>query len=159
MSFLGFLRHGESGEDDSRPPEAHPRWEAALTGETEAFLEGRIVEHLVAAGRVVPTWAVLNKLAHATPTELADLADLAEANGVPGNTPLPREPAYRAAQRLLACRLLARGAVPDEITRIQQAVLVPLELWLIERSEVETVTLRQVVRGACDVLDCGGFTG
>jgi hypothetical protein len=156
MSFLGFHRHGESGEDDSRPPEAHPRWEAALTGETEAFLEGRIVEHLVAAGRVVPTWAVLNKLAHASPTELADLA---ERGGIPGNTPLSREPAYRAAQRSLACRLLARGAVPEEITRIQQTVLVPLELWLIERSEVETVTLRQAVRGACDALDHGGFNG
>jgi hypothetical protein len=156
MSFLGFHRHGESGADDSRPPEAHPRWEAALTGETEAFLEGRIVEQLVAAGRVVPTWAVLNKLAHATPTELADLA---EADGGPWNTPVPREPAYRGAQRLLARRLLARGAAPDEITRIQQVVLVPLELALIERSEVETVTLRQVVRGACDALDRGGFTG
>jgi hypothetical protein len=32
-------------------------------------------------------------------------------------------------------------------------------LALIERSEVETVTLRQVVRGACDALDRGGFTG
>jgi hypothetical protein len=105
---------------------------------------------------VVPTWAVLNKLAHATSTELADLA---EADGVPRNTPLPREPAYRGAQRLLACRLLARGTVPEEITRIQQAVLVPLELALIERSEVETVTLRQVVRSACDALDRGGFTG
>ncbi|MGH9258762.1 MAG: hypothetical protein ACRD08_02520 [Acidimicrobiales bacterium] len=156
MSFLGFHRHGESGEDDSRPPEAHPRWEAALTGETEAFLEGRIVEHLVAAGRVVPTWAVLNKLAHASPTELADLA---ETDGIPGTTTLPREPAYRAAQRSLACRLLACGAVPEEITRIQQTVLVPLELRLIERSEVETVTLRQAVRGACDALDHGGFTG
>jgi hypothetical protein len=156
MSLLGFHRHGESGEDDSRPPEAHPRWEAALTGETEAFLEGRIVEHLLAAGRVVPTWAVLNKVAHASPTELADLV---ETGGIPGNTPLPREPAYRAAQRRLACRLLACGAVPDEITRIQQAVLVPLELWLIERSEVETVTLRQAVRSACDALDHGGSDG
>jgi hypothetical protein len=156
MSFLGFHRHGESGEDDSRPPEAHPRWEAALTGETEAFLEGRIVEHLLAAGRVVPTWAVLNKLAHASPPELVDLAEMGDTAG---NTRLPREPAYREAQRFLACRLLARSAVPDEITRIQQAVLVPLELWLIERSEVETVTLRQAVRGACDVLDHGGSNG
>jgi hypothetical protein len=156
MSFLGFHRHGESGEDDSQPPEAHPRWEAALAGETEAFLEGRIVEHLVAAGRPVPTWAVLNKLAHASPTELADLV---ETDGIPGNTPQPREPVCRAAQRSLACRLLAGGALPDEITRIQQTVLVPLELWLIERSELETVTLRQAVSAASDALDPGGPRG
>jgi hypothetical protein len=99
--------------------------EAALSGETEAFLEGRIVEHLAAAGRTVPTWAVLNKLAHANPEEIADLA---ERNGRPGNAPEPGEPAWQAAQRSLASRLLASGATPDQITRIQQAVLVPLEL-------------------------------
>ena len=74
MSFLSFHCHGESAEDDNQPFEDHPRWEAALSGETEAFLEGRIVEHLAAASRTVPTWAVLNKLAHASPEELADLA-------------------------------------------------------------------------------------
>lgn len=43
----------------------------------------------------------------------------------------------------------ASGAPLDQITRIQQEVLVPLELWLIQRSEVETVTLRQAVGAAC----------
>lgn len=43
----------------------------------------------------------------------------------------------------------ASGAPLDQITRIQQEVLVPVELWLIQRSEVETVTLRQAVGAAC----------
>ena len=156
MSFLGFHRHGGSGEEDSRPPEAHPRWEAALSGETEAFLEGRIVEHLTAAGRMVPTWAVLNKLAHGSPGEIADLT---QTDGHLGNAPEAGEPAWCAAQRSLAACLLARGAAPDDITQVQQRVLVPLELRLIEHSEVETVTLRQAIRAACDVLDDGGFSG
>jgi hypothetical protein len=156
VSFLGFHRHGESGEHKRQPPEAHPRREAALMGETEAFLEGRIVEHLAAAGRTVPAWAVLNKLAHASPEQLADLA---ERNGRPGNAPQPGEPAWRAAQRSLASRLLASGTPPDQITRIQQTVLVPLELWLIQRSQVETVTLRQAVGAACDALNDADLSG
>lgn len=102
MSFLGFDSHGKSGEDDSQPPEPHPRGEAALSGETEACLEGRIVEHLAAAGRTVPTWAGLSELAHASPEGLADLA---ERNGRPGNAPEPGESARQAAQRSLASGL------------------------------------------------------
>ena len=156
MSFLGFHRHGESGEDDGRRPEPHPDWEAALSGETEAFLEGRIVEHLVAAGRMVPTWAIVNKLAHASPGELADLA---ETNARPSDTAEPGEPVWRSAQRSLASRLLATGPAPDEITRTQQTVLVPLELWLIERSAAETITLRQAVSAARHALDHGNRRG
>lgn len=156
MAFLGFHRHGESRGEPSQRSEAHPSWEAALSAETEAFLEGRIVEHLMTAGRTVPTWALLNRLAHASPSELASLAEI---EGRPGNAPEPGEPVWRAAQRSLASRLLARGARSDEITRIQRTVLVPLELRLIERSEVETVTLRQAVRAACDALNDSGLSG
>lgn len=156
MAFLGFHRHGESGHEHSQPLEAHPSWEAALSAETEAFLEGRIVEHLMTAGRMVPTWALLNRLAHASPSELASLA---EVDGRPGNAPEPGEPVWRTAQRSLASRLLAGGARPDEITRIQQTVLVPLELRLIERSDVETVTLRQTIRAASDALNDSGLSG
>jgi hypothetical protein len=156
MSFLGFHRHGGSGEEDSQPPEAHPCWEAALSGETEAFLDGRIVEHLTAAGRMVPTWAVLNKIAHGSPSEIAYLT---QTDGHPDNAPEAGEPVWRAAQRSLAARLLASDALPDDIAQVQQTVLVPLELRLIERSEVETVTLRQAIRAACDALNQGGLGG
>ena len=156
MSFLGFHRHGGSGEDGSQPPEAHPRWEAALSGETEAYLEGRIVEHLTAAGRLVPTWAVLNKLAHGSPGEILDLT---QTDNHPDNAPDAGEPVWRNAQRSLAAGLLTRGTTPDEITQIQQTVLVPLELRLIERSEVETVTLRQAIRAASEALNNGGLSG
>jgi hypothetical protein len=95
MSFLGFHRHGGSGEEYSQPPKAHPGWEAALSSETGAFLEGRIVEHLTAAGRMVPTWAVLNKLAHGSPIEIADFT---QNDGHPDDAPDAGEPVWRAAQ-------------------------------------------------------------
>jgi hypothetical protein len=155
MSFLGFHRHGGSGEGGSQPPEAHPGWEAALSGETEAFLEGRIVEQLTAAARMVPTWAVLNKLAHGSPIEIADLT---QTDGQPDDAPDAGEPVWRAAQRSLAARVLARGTAPDDITHVQQTLLVPLELRLIEQSKVETVTLRQALTAASDALNLGGFS-
>jgi hypothetical protein len=155
MSFLGFHRRDASGDDDGRPPQTQPCWEAALSGETEAFLDGRLVEHLMTAGRMVPAWAVLNQLAHASPSELASLAEI---DGRPGNAREPGEPVWRAAQRSLASRLLASATLPDEITRIQQTVLVPLELRLIERSETETVTLRQAIRAASDALNGGDLS-
>jgi hypothetical protein len=98
-----FHRHGESGDQDRQPCGAHPSWEAALSGETEAFLEGRIVEHLMTAGQLVPTWAVRNKLAHASPSELADLAEIDDR---PGNGTEPGELVWCAAQRSLVSRLL-----------------------------------------------------
>lgn len=154
MSFLGFHRHGGSGEEHSQLPEAHPRWEAALSGETEAFLDGLIIEHLTAARRMVPTWTVMNKLAHGSPSEIADLA---RTDGQNDNTPDHEEPAWRTAQRTLAARLLVRATTPDAIAQVQQTVLVPLEMQLIVRSEVETVTLRQVLSAASDALDDGGL--
>jgi hypothetical protein len=36
--------------------------------------------------------------------------------------------------------------VPDEITQLQHQRLIPLELWLIERSKTQTVTPRQVIK-------------
>jgi hypothetical protein len=152
VSFLHFHRRDGPGEGERQPLEARPSWEAALSGETEAFLEGRLVEHLVAAGRKVPAWAVLNKVAHASVRELADLVETDAGTGSAG---VVAGPLWLSAQRSLASRLVGCGARPDEIKRVQRAVLVPLELWLIERSKVETVTPRQVIGAAWDALNEG----
>src|ERR687891_380934 len=97
-SLLPHRRDGP-GEGETQPLQARPSWEAALSGEAEAFLEGRLVEHLVAAHRKVPAWAVLNKVAHASVRELADLvetdAGMGSAGGVAG-------PLWLSAQRSLA---------------------------------------------------------
>jgi hypothetical protein len=150
VSFLHFHRREGPGEEEPRRLTPHPSWEAALSGEAEAFLEGRLVEHLVAAGRPVPAWAVLNKLAHASPQELADLIML---HGRSHSEAEAGAPTWLAAQKSLAARLVRNTPVPDEITDPQHQRLIPLELWLIERSKTQTVTPRQVISAASDALD------
>lgn len=114
-----------------------------LADEAEAFLAGRLVDHLTAAGRPVPAWAVLNELAHASPDELAAFSA----------SPGPKdEPHWRQAQRELATGLLECAATPADVRPLQEAVLIPLELWFAERSRHEAVSARTVVDTACDVL-------
>jgi hypothetical protein len=130
VSFLHFHRREGPGEEEPRSLTPHPSWEEALSGEAEAFLQGRLVEHLAAAGRPVPAWAVLNKLAHASPQELADLTLI---HGRSASEPEVGQPTWLAAQKSLAARLVRNTRVPDEITYLQHQRLIPLELWLIER--------------------------
>ena len=153
MSFLPFHRRNTPGEKEPEPLPAHPSWETALSAEAEAFLEGRLVEHLAEAGRPVPAWAVLNKLAHANATELADLIKTGPGPGS-GRGPRPRKPAWANAQQTsLASRLVDKTAAPDEITHLQHVRLIPLELWFIERSKTTTVTPRQVINATTDALN------
>jgi len=119
----------------------------ALGDDVEAFLGGDLVEHLVSERQPVPAWAVLNKLAHATVQELADLAG---PDGDPASD--ERAPCWKRSQRSLAAELL-EGATTDGLAEIQRTVLVPLELWMIDRSRSETITSRRVIQTATEVLD------
>lgn len=154
MSFPRLRRRGWPAASSARPGVAC----SALTGrdempgdevdDVEAFLAGCLVEHLSAAGRPVPAWAVLNKVAHAGIDELADLARSAGGVGATEG----REPVWRCAQRSLAADLVGGAGGPDEVVSTQRAVLVPLELWLIERSQAETISSRRAIEMAADVL-------
>jgi hypothetical protein len=123
---------------------------AALGDEVQAFVHGRLVDHLVAAGRLVPAWTVLNKLAHASEDELSELA--ATNNGEATGAPEAGEPAWLRAQRSLAAALTTGARRPDDIASLQQKVLVPLELWLIQRSRSEPITSRHVIELASEAL-------
>jgi hypothetical protein len=114
-----------------------------------AYLAGRLVEYRSGRGRGVPAWAVLNRVAHAEVDELAGLA---------GGAGEGREPGWLSAQRSLAADLL-EGRDPQEVAGIQREVLVPLELWLIARSETETVSGRWAAELAADVLAACGRRG
>jgi hypothetical protein len=112
-------------------------------------LHGRLVEFLLAAGRPVPAWAVLNRLAHAS---LDELSELAVAGGPAAGEPPAGEPAWLRAQRSLAAVLVAGAARPADIVSFQRVVLVPLELWVIQRSRSEAVTSRHVIELVAEAL-------
>jgi hypothetical protein len=44
------------------------------------------------------------------------------------------------------------ATTPDEVIETQRGLLIPLELWLIERSKSETITSRRVIEIASETL-------
>jgi hypothetical protein len=153
MSFHFHRREGPGEEEpEPQPLPPHPVWEAALSAETEAFLQGRLVEHLAAAGRPVPAWAIVNKLAHASRHDLAELVDATASTDRQRDV---RPPAWRVTQARLASRLVRTSAEPNETSKLQRQLLIPLELSLIERSKTEILTPRQAIAAAADALDHG----
>jgi len=97
----------------------------ALADECEAFLHGRLVDHYRAAGEVVPSWAWLNKLAHATPEELALIADGRElAFGSD-----PEMSSWNQAAVVVAEEVLERAEQTGlRVRAVQLLRLVPFEL-------------------------------
>jgi hypothetical protein len=148
MSFLPFRRR-KASEKPHPALRAQPSFGTVLSAETEAFLSGRMAEHLAAAGRPVPAWAVLNKLAHATAPELAEMT------GPSPDDPGSAAPWWSPAQAHLAACLLDRGAAPDDIGHIQRTQLIPLELSFIEHSKTRPVTSREVISAAYAALKPG----
>jgi hypothetical protein len=122
-----------------------------VADEVEAFLQGRLVDHLAARGQPVPAWAVLNRLAHADSGELRSLVD-GTGGGWGGGSPLVQVP-WASAERLIAKNLLARASTPEALATIQGTTLMPLELRLIERSKVEKLTVDQVLEAGAEALD------
>lgn len=141
-----------AGRGRERPPTGPtlPLSQAAALGdEVEAFVHGCLVDHLLAVDRPVPAWAVLNRLAHASVDELTELA---AADGTATGGSPPREPAWLRAQRSLAAALITDATRPDDVVSFQRAVLVPLELWVIQRSRSEVVNSRRVIDLASEAL-------
>ena len=106
-----------------------------LIVETEAFLSGGFARQARLLGNPVPAWSWLNVFAHG---ELSSLEELRSSLG--GSASLEaddEERPWKSAQLVLAdelARLIDGDA--DLFVRIQQRVLVPLELQLM-RTEVE----------------------
>ncbi len=111
--------------------------ERALTEEMvqdcEAFLLGRYVEQLEARCMEVPAWAWTNVLAHGTSDDLRSTADDCQAD--PEST---RE--WRAARAYVAAELLDTTSRGRSLADTQRLLLVPLELRLAARSDVEQWT-------------------
>jgi len=110
------------------------RWQAVacvgdsgLADEAEAFLDGRLLEVMRAGGCPVTSWMWLNAVAHGDPERVVWLASSPAAQG-----PHPLD--WPAARARVAAELVGRtGGDPFRMTRLQHAVLVPLELVLATR--------------------------
>jgi hypothetical protein len=102
-----------------------------LAAECTAFLQGGYAAALAKAHRPVPVWAWTNTLAHASE---ADLRELMRTRG---------RFARASGRWALACAYVA-GEVLDlaerhgSLRRLQSAVLIPLELELATRADINT---------------------
>lgn len=98
-----------------------------IVGECEAFLSGGYAEWLAARGETLPTWALLNALAHSAPDRL----------GHAGEVALSMHPSAGASDwednfRELRAGLADLGEIdPALLHYLQITVLVPLELDIV----------------------------
>jgi hypothetical protein len=151
MRFPRFWQRPDPADGDGRSTGGR-RWrELDVADEVEAFLTGRLVDHLSARRQLVPAWAVLNRLAHADSRELQALVE-GTGTGWGGGPSLVQVP-WASAERLIAGNLLARATTPRALATIQGTTLMPLELRLIERSKVEKLNVDQVLEAGAEALD------
>lgn len=124
---------------DQEPAVGHPAFGSGVGDECEAFLAGRLAFYLRELGQPVPPVAWLNQVVHATPAELVSLAnELGD-----GHQPM----AWRRTVGYLARTLLERSRETGRpIERLQQELLVPLELGLIGDAAAADLDSADVIR-------------
>ncbi len=110
---------------EPRPlPRAEPRDPATtIVEECTAFLRGAYPVWLAGHGLVIPPWAWLNLVAHATPTQLAALA---AGRIEPDDAEPPKPMSWADVTTVLAAQLVD----VDDLAERQRESLVPLELRL-----------------------------
>ncbi|HKH07134.1 MAG TPA: hypothetical protein VKA65_18345 [Acidimicrobiales bacterium] len=154
MTFRPFRRRRAVGtvEQDTGPLAERRAWvDSGVAAEVEAFLAGVLVDHLAGHRQAVPTWAALNRLAHADHSQLVRLV------GGAGLDPLAasacRVHAWAEPERFVAAQMLATdGATPEGLWRLQRDVLVPTELSLIDRTRGEALTAAGVMDIAMEAV-------
>lgn len=118
---------------------AHPLFGSGIGDECDAYLAGRLAFYLRELGRPVPPVAWLNRVVHATPAELVILANEADDTDQPM--------AWRRTVGYLARTLLERSRETGQrIERLQQELLVPLELELIGDAAATQLDSADMVR-------------
>jgi hypothetical protein len=119
MRFPRFWQRPDPADGDGRSTGGRCwrwRWrESDVADEVEAFLMGRLVDHLAARSRPVPAWAVLNRLAHADSEELRSLVE-GTGTGWGGGPSLLQVP-WDSAERFIAGNFLARATTPGHWRR------------------------------------------
>lgn len=136
---MRWFRHHDRGD---RTPSADG---TESTGSIEAFLVGDYLGYSRLREEVVPGWARLNVFAHGGLHEICQIRDsLPLRSGVIADQ---CEATWAAARRVLAAELLQLvDNDPQMLMRVQTAVLVPLELELIEAEAASELTASGLVR-------------
>ena len=115
-------------------------WDSAeIVGACEAFLLGRLLEHVEEHAAPMPVWVWTNLLAHGTEDELR-----LERAAVRERTTTSRGD-WREARSYLASEVLDLAATYGPLAEVQRAALVPLELELAARADVVDWSARQWV--------------
>jgi hypothetical protein len=103
--------------------------------ECEAYLNGRLAEFWEEQGTAVPVWTWTNLLAHGSESRIHDSLYRASKPRRTGRS-------WRIARSYLAYRVLDLACEDFTLAEFQSMVLLPLELELAARPEVEGWTPR-----------------
>jgi hypothetical protein len=117
-----------------------------LIGDIEAFLSGYYADHLRRRSDAVPGWARLNSFAHG---DLEILRRVRRPFATPSCAAFADWPeeTWRIAEGVLASEVLEIVANDGEVlSRLQQTVLVPLELRLMDTEAERGLTAFELVR-------------
>jgi hypothetical protein len=121
--------------------------------ESEAFLEGSLVEYWDDKGVEIPVWAWMNLLAHGTAREIGQCV-------IHPDLPRHASRSWRVARSYLAYEVLDVTDLEFTLAQLQSSVLIPFELEMASRPDVVGWTPRQWVdlvedalRAALSVLD------
>jgi hypothetical protein len=99
-----------------------------IENEFDAFLAGTYADWLSTKKQSVPAWAWLNRIAHATISELEIMSTWSAPPSDASDVVL-----WQRAIALLATDVLAITADDRQLASVQRRVLIPLELRLAER--------------------------
>jgi hypothetical protein len=114
----------------------------SLADECVAFLRGTYAAERAEHGYVPEAWVALNRLAHASPTEIRLLA-LGAARTSPWITD----------EQAVARALVAVAPHDEDIESMQHVALVPLELWLVGDGASIGLSAKGALALAADAID------
>ncbi|HEX4820405.1 MAG TPA: hypothetical protein VFV00_09375 [Acidimicrobiales bacterium] len=124
--WLRRARREHPASAHPRTPAARPAPDVRSTNEFDAYLEGTYADWLLANGQPVPSWAWVNRVAHASLEELDAIAD-----GQRLALEVPEVVVWEAVTTYLAKEMVAR--IDGDLTRLrnlQLDVVIPVELQL-----------------------------
>lgn len=113
--------------------------------ECEAFLDGTLAEYWDDKGIDVPVWTWMNMLAHGSARQIGECV-------LRPSRPRPASRSWRVARSYLAYEVLDLTDLEFTIAELQSSVLIPLELEMAARADVDDWTPRQWVDLVEDAL-------